>query len=127
MSALRVVALGDVGVGGRPLSELLLHLLVRMLSPSPLERATMEEVWDDPWILAGASAPVDAVAGVSAPAPAPLAGPALAAPRDPDDLPDAVMGVGMGDAGSRPAGGDGDSDDSDDREGVEPSAVVVYV
>ena len=113
-----------MGVGGRPLSEPLLHLLVRMLSTNPLERATMEEVCDDPWILAGASAPVDAVqAGVSAPAPAPLAGPA---PRDPDDLPDAVTGVGKGDAGSRPAGGDGDSDD---REGVlvEPSAVVVCV
>ena len=86
-----------VGEGGRTLSTPLLRLLVRMLSPSPAERATMEEVAGDAWILAGPSAPVDAVpalagaVGTGAPAGSPESRP----------VPKEVQGC-------RPGGGDGD-------------------
>ena len=56
VAALRVVAVGD---GGRTLSTPLLRLLVRMLSPSPAERATMEEVAGDAWILAAGDDPAE--------------------------------------------------------------------
>jgi hypothetical protein len=47
-------ALWEVGVGdqGRPVPDDLLLLLVRMLSPCPEDRLSMQEVAVDPWVVA---------------------------------------------------------------------------